>query len=120
MSQPLAIGKFKWLKKAEIDSFDIESIDVDLRNGYILEVDLEDSGELHDSHNAFPLAPESLIIPKEWMSDYQQELLKDRPAPKVSKLTPNLRNKFKYVLHYRNLQLYLQLGMVILQRPFMG
>ena len=28
----------------------------------------------------------------------------------VKKLIPNLRNKTKYVLHYRNLQLYLSLG----------
>ena len=29
----------------------------------------------------------------------------------VNKLIPNLDNKSKYVLHYRNLQLYLSLGM---------
>ena len=29
----------------------------------------------------------------------------------VNKLVPNLRNKSKYVVHYRNLQLYLSLGM---------
>ena len=29
----------------------------------------------------------------------------------VKKLIPNLANKSKYVLHYRNLQLYLSLGM---------
>ena len=29
----------------------------------------------------------------------------------VKKLVPNLGNKTKYVLHYRNLQLYLSLGM---------
>ena len=28
----------------------------------------------------------------------------------VNKLVPNLSNKIKYVLHYRNLQLYLSLG----------
>ena len=76
-----------------------------------MEVDLEYSRELHNSHNAFPLAPELMIVPKEWMSDYQLELLGDQPAPNVHKLTPNLYNRNKYVLHYRNLQLYLQLGM---------
>ena len=29
----------------------------------------------------------------------------------VNKLVPNLGNKGKYVLHYRNLHLYLSLGM---------
>ena len=29
----------------------------------------------------------------------------------VKKLVPNLGNKTKYVLHYKNLQLYLSLGM---------
>ena len=28
----------------------------------------------------------------------------------LKKLTPNLGNKTKYVLHYRNVQLYLSLG----------
>ena len=32
----------------------------------------------------------------------------------VKKLIPNLGNKTKYVLHYRNLQLYLSLGMKLI------
>ena len=56
MSQPLPIGEFKWLNK--VDSLDIHSIQPDSKKGYIIEVDLEYPRELHDSHNAFPLAPE--------------------------------------------------------------
>ena len=33
----------------------------------------------------------------------------------VKKLIPNLRNKTKYVLNYRNLQLYLFLGMKLIK-----
>ena len=29
----------------------------------------------------------------------------------INKLVPNLGNKFKYILHYKNLQLYMSLGM---------
>ena len=38
--------------------------------GYILEVDLEYPKKLHDIHNDYPLAPEKINIPKEWLSDY--------------------------------------------------
>ena len=35
----------------------------------------------------------------------------------VEKLVPNLRDKTRYVLHYRNLQLYLQLGIRLKKIP---
>ena len=75
--------------------------------GYILEVDLEYPEDLHDVHNSYPLAPERMMVQKEWMSDYQHDLLGVGAAPtEVEKLVPNHRNKDRYVLHYRNLQLY--------------
>ena len=48
------------------------------------------------------------------MSPYQQKLI-DELGVSISceKLVPNLMNKSRYVLHYRNLQLYLKLGMKI-------
>ena len=78
----------------------------------ILEVDLEYPTELHKAHNAYPLAPERMVVQKEWMSEYQHDLLDGvGVAPtEVEKLVPNLRNKDRYVLHYRNLQLYVSLG----------
>ena len=46
------------------------------------------------------------------MSEYQHNLLGDGVAPtEVKKPVPNLHNKDRYVLHYRNLQLYTSLGM---------
>ena len=62
-----------------------------------------------DMHNAYPLAPERMVVKKEWMSEYQIALGSNHTE--VEKLVPNLRNKDRYVLHYRNLQLYLSLGM---------
>ena len=53
-----------------------------------------------------------MVVQKEWMSEYQHNLLGVGVAPtEVEKLVPNLRNKDRYVLHYRNLQLYMSLGM---------
>ena len=49
------------------------------------------------------------------MSPYQQRLIDELSITsfETEKLVPNLMNKSRYVLHYRNLQLYLSLGMKI-------
>ena len=54
MSEYLPYGGFKWLKNT--DKFDKMSISEKSPIGYILEVDLEYPGELHELHNNFPLA----------------------------------------------------------------
>ena len=81
--------------------------------GYILEVDLEYPDELHVLHNDYPLAPEKLAIPYDMLSDYCKKIADEYEIKvgDVEKLIPNLGNKTNYVLHYRNLQLYLSLEM---------
>jgi len=59
----------------------------------ILEVDMEYPEELHDLHNDYPLAPESVVVNR------------------VEKLIPNLNHKERYVIHHRNLKQCLVLGM---------
>ena len=66
---------------------------------------------LHDSHDDYPLAPESLEIGRDMYSSAQRAVFPDT-APQ-RKLIPNLRDKVKYVVDYRNLKLYLQLGLVV-------
>ena len=85
MSKPLPTGNFKWMKNFN-----------DWRNRpCIQEVDLVFSKELHDLHNEYPLAPESLKVGN------------------VDKLIPNLMNKERYVLHRDNMLLYESLGLKI-------
>ena len=81
--------------------------------GYILEVDLEYPRELHGLHNDYPLAPEKLEISQNMLSKYFFNIANKYGIKigGVNKLVPNLGNKSKYVVHYRNLQLYLSLGM---------
>ena len=111
MSSYLPHGRFKCLKN--VDGFDVNSISQKSPIGYILEVDLEYSAELHALHNDYLLAPEKLAISYDMLSDYCKKIA-DKHGIKVGdvmKLIPNLGNKTNYVLHYRNLQLYLSLGM---------
>ena len=91
MSQKLPYKDFKWTN--DINTDNINDINTNGDKGYILEVDLEYPEHLHDLHNDYPLAPENIKIDK------------------VNKLVPNLKNKERYILHIRNLQLYLSLGL---------
>ena len=89
------------------------SIDKKSDIGYILEVDLEYPKELHKLHNDYPLAPEKLAVTNDILSKYCKEIADkyEIKVGNVKKLIPNLGNKTKYVVHYKNLQLYLSLGM---------
>ena len=99
---------FKWLKNA--DNFDVNSIIEKSPVGYILLVDLEYPDELHKFYNDHPLAPEKLAIPYDMLSDYGMWDEYMTKVGDVKKLTPNLGDKTNYVLHYKNLQFYLSLG----------
>ena len=91
MSQPLPVDGFEWMDELELQNWNrlCEG------EGSILEVDLEYPENLHGVHNEYPLAPESLKVNK------------------IHKLIPNLQDKTKYILHYKNLRQYLGLGMVL-------
>ena len=80
---------------------------------YIREVDLEYPKKLHDIHNDYPLAPKKINILKEWLSKYCLEIasVHNITTGTVKKLVPNLMDKNNYVIHYRNLQQCLELGM---------
>ncbi|XP_063538051.1 uncharacterized protein LOC134747347 [Cydia strobilella] len=81
MSQRLPVGEFEWVDPAM--DFKLSN---DADYGYILEVDLEYPDSLHDSHSDLPFCAEHII-----------------DKSKQKKLIPNLKNKIKYIIHYRNL-----------------
>ena len=114
MSQYLPYsGLIKWLNLKEISDFCLNSISKNSSIGYILEVDLEYPSELHELHNDYPLAAENFEFRQNMLSKYCFSIANENRIKfgGVNKLVPNLRNKSKYVVHYRNLQLYLSLGM---------
>ncbi|XP_057324658.1 uncharacterized protein LOC130667184 [Microplitis mediator] len=63
MSMSLPQGSFKWIHE-DIDVQNVDKFFNDNKSiGYILEVDLEYSIELHDEHRDLPLCPEHFIPP---------------------------------------------------------
>ena len=111
MLQFLPTHGFRLLSSDEITVLELENLRDDSEDGYIYEVDLHYPTKLHNQHNDYPLAPESLVIDREMYSPTQQSVFPESIPQK--KLTPNLRDKTRYVVHYRNLKLDVQLGLVI-------
>ena len=111
MSEYLHYSEFKWLKM--FNEFDVMSISKKNKIRYFLEVNLEYPDEVHSLYNDYPLAPEKLAVFSDMLSKYCKQIAGEYKikVDDVKKLIPNLGNKTKYVLHYRNLQLYLSLGM---------
>jgi len=82
MSKPLPTHGFEWMTEKELGNWRCTPC--------ILEVELEYPEELHELHNDYPLAPESLKL----------------EGSTVRKLIPNLNDKRHYVVHYEILKLY--------------
>ena len=115
MSQYLPTGNFKWMTDKEISKINLGKYKAGGKKGLILEVDLEYPQELHDIHNDYPVAPEKVKVSNNMLSTYCKKIAEkyNISVGLVSKLIPTLRDKKEYVLHYRNLQLYLDLGLKI-------
>ena len=81
--------------------------------GYILEVDLIYPSHLHTRHNDFPLAPEKLNVKKLQLSQFCDNLKQRLQLgdSSIEKLIPSFLPKTNYVVHFKNLKLYLQLGL---------
>ena len=95
MSEKLPTHGFKWLLDREIGKlFNNQVLQVWEKIPCILEVDLEYPENLHDLHNDYPFCPERVECKNG-----------------VKKLIPNLRDKTKYVIHYKNLIQCLRAGM---------
>ena len=64
ISQPLFTGAFRWEEDCEQLVKTIADHPANDPEGFILEVDLEYPEDLHNAHNAYPLAPERMVIQK--------------------------------------------------------
>ena len=94
MSQKLPTYGFKWID-VNIPSVLKLLEKKDTKQGYIFEVDLEYPSSLWKEHNDYPLAPDRIKLDN------------------VEKLVSSFLPKKNYVVHYRNLKLYLEMGLIL-------
>ena len=101
MSQNLPTHGFKWMRNITkekvmeiLDKANHSMLNMG-KKGYIFEVDLEYPEHLWQEHNDYPLAPEKMIVNG------------------VEKLICHFKPRKNYVVHYRNLRQYLEMGMRI-------
>lgn len=96
MSCKLPYGDFEWVKGEDLSINDIMKYNEETDDiAYVLEVDLEYPDELHELHNDYPLACER----------YQPK------GDNCYKLCGTFHDKKDYIVHIKNLQLYLKLGL---------
>ena len=110
----LPYDNYRWLEPSEIAEFVPLKTKTSGRLGYILEVDLTYPEHLHYDHNDYPLAPEQQKLFYEDLSPYSKNCYFDSTNSKTyssTKLMSTLNDKKKYVVHLKNLKLYLNLGM---------
>ena len=99
LSQPLPYGSFEWvMDNAELDALLQGLLAAETGSssstGYLMEVDIMIPDELHDFLDQMPVAPISQCP----------------PGSKVKKLLMTHEPKSNYIIHWRLLQFYMQLG----------
>ena len=94
MSQKLPTHGFKWI---DVDIPEVKKLlkKKDTKIGYIFEVDLEYPSSLWEEHNDYPLAPDRIKLGK------------------LEKLVSSFLPKEKYVVHYKSLKQYIEMGMIL-------
>ena len=122
MEQDMPEGEFTTALKEEI-----ESINANLTNfitgvlfaptpgrGFVADVDLDYPAELHDAHNAYPMAPEKRAVREDELSEYSvllnSTVNKKHPKSCVM-LLQTLGNKRHYFVYYKNLAFYVKHGL---------
>ena len=106
MIKSLPYKNFKWSDNLKLDK---------IQTG-IYEVDIEIPTNLHKKFKGYPLAPEIKNIPEDNLSKYQTYLnnkLNIKYNEKDKKLILDLLPKKNYKIYYKNLEYYINLGVIV-------
>ncbi len=113
MTQAMPIGSYSWVIPTNFPSIsDIMNWHDFGEFGYLLEVDLHIPPHLHSFFRDYPLAPENQPVLAADISPFMANMRArcNIKHDDTKKLLCTLKDKTKYIVHYRNLKLYIELG----------
>jgi hypothetical protein len=121
LRQLLPTSGFQWLTEEEIEAVNWLNIGTEDEWGYTLMVDLQYPREIHDKTKDFPLAPEAKNITENMLTPFMLEQWTARCEMRgyantfkpEKKLLMSCEDKKEYVVHFKLLKFYLEMGMKI-------
>ena len=114
MQEYLPWKNFEWMSPHQLNYDFIKRLEPEGEVGCIIQCSLEYPVALHDHHSDYPLAPIKKSIPYGMLSPVARMICdkhKLKRTTNVEKLLATVEDKDFYILHYRNLQLYVSLGL---------
>ena len=117
LRQRLPCGEFQWMTEDEWTAINWQTVDVEGVCGYALKVDLSYPQELHERTKDFPLAPVSTTVSEDMFTCYMRDQwqvrseIRHQPFKTEKKLLMTCYDKIEYVVHFKLLQFYLNMGM---------
>ena len=114
MQEYLPWKNFEWMSPHQLNYDFIKRLEPEGEVGCIIQCRLEYPVALHDYHSDYPLAPIKKSIPYGMLSPVARMICdkhKLKRTTNVEKLLATVEDKDFYILHYRNLQLYVSLGL---------
>ena len=113
MCEKLPTGNFRW-RTEKISVEDLMAFDAEGDSGCRVRASWKYPESLHELHNDYPMAPESILVSPEMCSPFNTKLAEatNRHADTVAKLVPNLMDKAEYTCHIKNFQYYVKAGLI--------
>ena len=114
MQQPLPFKNFRFMSESELTFEFIMALPEEGPVGCIIECTLAYPSSLHAHHADYPLAPEKMRIPYGNLSPVAKNICdthKLKRSTNAEKLLATFYTRVNYIIHYRNFQLYIRLGM---------
>ena len=117
MMEPLPVGGFRWMRADKLTSDFVMSLSEDGDYGCFVQYTLLYPPALHHSHDDYPLALVQRKIIYSNLSPVVREMCDCHNLKRTlnkEKLLTTFEIRKDYMLHYRNFQLYLKLGLQVL------